>query len=112
MESVIHERIRKQINNDDVVLYMKGTAIFPLSGPSASVVQILSQMGVHFKDINLSEDSLLRAGVLEFTDWPILPLLYVKGHFIGGADIVREMFETGELEELFVSNNIECNVTE
>ncbi len=108
MENVIYDRIRKQLKENDVVLYMKGSAVFPLSGPSASVVQILSQMGVHFKDANLSEDSLLRAGVLEFTNWPVLPILYLKGEFIGGADIIREMFETGELEELFGSRSVGC----
>jgi monothiol glutaredoxin len=101
MENVIFDRIQKQIDSNDVVLYMKGTAVFPQCGFSAAVVQILSQMGIHFHDINVLEDNDIREGIKQFTDWPTIPQLYVKGEFVGGCDIIREMFETGELQELF-----------
>ncbi|PJB71439.1 MAG: monothiol glutaredoxin, Grx4 family [Alphaproteobacteria bacterium CG_4_9_14_3_um_filter_47_13] len=100
MENVVFDRIRKQIESDDIVLYMKGTAIFPQCGFSAATVQILSQIGVPFKDYNVLEDSDIREGIKQFTNWPTIPQLYVKGEFIGGCDIVREMFETGELQEM------------
>lgn len=100
MENVIFDRIRKQIDSNDIVLYMKGDAVFPQCGFSAAVVQILSQLGVPFKDINVLEDSDIREGIKQFTNWPTIPQLYVKGEFVGGCDIVREMYETGELEEM------------
>ena len=100
MENVIFDRIRKTIDSNDVVLYMKGTAVFPQCGFSAAVVQVLSQLGVPFKDVNVLEDSDIREGIKQFTNWPTIPQLYVKGEFIGGCDIVREMYETGELQEL------------
>lgn len=97
MESVIFDQIRKEINDNDVVLYMKGTAVFPQCGFSAAVVQILSELGVPFKDINILEDNIIREAIKEFTQWPTIPQLYVKGEFVGGCDIIREMYETGEL---------------
>ncbi|MCB9991859.1 MAG: Grx4 family monothiol glutaredoxin [Rhodospirillales bacterium] len=100
MENVIFDRIQKQIDSNDVVLYMKGTAVFPQCGFSAAVVQVLSQLGIPFKDVNVLEDSDIREGIKDFTNWPTLPQLYVKGEFIGGCDIVREMYETGELQEM------------
>lgn len=100
MENVVFDRIQKQIDGDDIVLYMKGNAVFPQCGFSAAVVQILSQIGVPFKDINVLEDSDIREGIKQFTDWPTIPQLYVKGEFVGGCDIVREMFETGELQDM------------
>lgn len=100
MENVIFDRIRKQIGSNDVVLYMKGTAVFPQCGFSAAVVQILSQLGVPFKDVNVLEDSDIRQGIKDFTNWPTIPQLYVKSEFVGGCDIVREMYETGELQDL------------
>lgn len=100
MENVIFDRIQKQIDSSDIVLYMKGSAVFPQCGFSAAVVQILSQIGVPFKDVNVLEDSDIREGIKEFTNWPTIPQLYVKGEFVGGCDIVREMYETGELQEM------------
>lgn len=100
MENVIFDRIRKQIESNDVVLYMKGTAIFPQCGFSAAVVQVLSQLGVPFKDVNVLDDSDIRQGIKDFTNWPTIPQLYVKGEFVGGCDIVREMYQSGELQEL------------
>lgn len=106
MENIVFDRIRKDIENNDVVLYMKGNAIFPQCGFSAAVVQILSQLGVPFKDINVLEDSDIRQGIKDFTEWPTIPQLYVKGEFVGGCDIVREMFETGELQTMMKDKGI------
>jgi len=100
MENVIFDRIRKQIESDDVVLYMKGTAVFPQCGFSAAVVQVLSQLGVAFQDVNVLEDSEIREGIKQFASWPTIPQLYVKGEFVGGCDIIREMYEAGELQEM------------
>ena len=94
------DRIRKEITSNDVVLFMKGTKAFPQCGFSGRVTQILNHMGVPFRDINVLEDQAIREGIKQFTNWPTIPQLYVKGEFVGGADIVTEMFQSGELEEL------------
>jgi monothiol glutaredoxin len=107
IENVTFDRIRQQINDDNIVVYMKGSAAFPMCGFSAAVVQILSQLGVEFSDINVLEDNDIREGIKEFTQWPTIPQLYVKGEFVGGCDIIREMYETGELEELLQNKGIE-----
>lgn len=99
--SKIFEKIKQQISDNDVVLYMKGTADFPQCGFSAMVVGILQASGVQFQDFNVLEDPELRQGIKDYTDWPTIPQLYVKGEFIGGCDIVREMHENGELIALF-----------
>lgn len=106
MENVVFDQIRKVIESNDVVLYLKGSSVFPQCGFSAAVVQILSQMGVSFKDVNVLEDSIIREGIKEFTQWPTIPQLYVKGEFIGGCDIIREMYENGELQQLMTDKNI------
>lgn len=106
MENVVFDRIRRDITDNDVVLYMKGTAVFPQCGFSAAVVQILSQLGVPFKDINILEDSTIRQGIKDFTNWPTIPQLYVKGEFVGGCDIVREMYMNGELQQLLADKGI------
>lgn len=106
MENVVFERIKKEIENNDVVLFMKGSAVFPQCGFSALVVQVLSQLGVTFHDINVLEDNDIREGIKEFTNWPTIPQLYVKGEFVGGCDIIREMYETGELQEMFKDKGI------
>lgn len=106
MENIIFDQIRKTITENDVVLYMKGSAIFPQCGFSAAVVQILSQIGVPFKDINILEDNTIREAIKEFTQWPTIPQLYVKGEFVGGADIIREMYESGELQTLLQEKEI------
>lgn len=108
MEKMIFERIRKDLNSNDIVLYMKGTAAFPQCGFSALVVQVLSQLGVPFKDINILEDSELRQGIKDFTDWPTIPQLYVKGEFVGGSDIVREMYQSGELQQLLQDKGVKA----
>jgi monothiol glutaredoxin len=97
----IHDWIRKQIAANDVVLFMKGTKTFPQCGFSSQVAQILNHMGVDFKDVNVLEDMGIREGIKSFTNWPTVPQLYVKGEFVGGCDIVREMFQEGELRQLF-----------
>jgi len=102
----VSEQIKKDINENDVVLYMKGTPVQPMCGFSAMTVQILSHMGVKFKGVNVLEDPALRQGIKEFANWPTIPQLYVKGEFIGGCDIVREMYESGELEELLKSKSV------
>jgi monothiol glutaredoxin len=107
MENVVFERIKKEINGNDIVLFMKGNAVFPQCGFSSLVVQILSQLGVSFKDINVLEDDEIRQGIKDFTDWPSIPQLYVKGEFVGGCDIIREMYESGELKEAMTSKGIQ-----
>lgn len=106
MEKIIFDRIRKDIHSHDVVLYMKGTAGFPMCGFSAAAVQILSQLGVPFRDINVLEDSDIRQGIKEFADWPTIPQLYIKGEFVGGCDIIRELYSTGELQDLLARQDI------
>lgn len=96
----IFERIRHDITKNDIVLYMKGTAVFPQCGFSAAVVQVLESLGLPFKDIDVLADPPLRQGIKDFTNWPTLPQLYIKGEFIGGCDIVREMYASGELQAL------------
>jgi len=98
-DNPVFDRIRQEIDENQVVLYMKGTPIFPQCGFSATVVQVLSEVGVKFKGVDVLMDPSLRDGVKQFSDWPTIPQLYVKGEFVGGCDIVREMFETGELKQ-------------
>jgi monothiol glutaredoxin len=105
-DNPVFQQIKKDISENDIVLYMKGTAVFPQCGFSAAVVQILGKLGVQFKGINILEDPEMRQGIKDFTNWPTIPQLYVKGEFIGGCDIVREMFESGELATLFKNNGI------
>ncbi len=106
MSNPVHDRIRQDITDNPVVLYMKGTPVFPQCGFSATVVQILSHVGVKFKGIDVLQDPGLRQGIKEFADWPTIPQLYVKGEFVGGCDIVREMYETGELEQLMAEKGV------
>jgi len=108
MQNVMNERIQKDIDANDVVLFMKGEAAFPQCGFSSLVVQVLSQLGVTFKDINVLEDNEIRQGIKDFSDWPTIPQLYVKGEFIGGCDIVREMYESGELQTLLEDKGIKA----
>ena len=92
------QRIQQDIRDNDVVLYMKGTPVFPQCGFSAAVIQVLSELGVKFKSFDVLTDPSLRQGIKEFSQWPTIPQLYVKGEFIGGCDIVREMHASGELQ--------------
>jgi len=106
MSNPTHDRIQAEINEAPVMLYMKGTAMFPQCGFSARVVQILTHMNVPFKTANVLEDMELREGIKEFSSWPTIPQLYVKGEFVGGCDIVTEMFQSGELETLMADKGI------
>jgi monothiol glutaredoxin len=102
----VHDRIRQEIKDNSVVLFMKGTPAFPMCGFSAAVVQVLNGMGVQYKGIDVLTDPGLRQGIKEFSDWPTIPQLYVKGEFIGGCDIVREMQTSGELKTLFADKGV------
>jgi len=106
MKDPVEERIEREINEYDVVLFMKGTPVFPQFGFSSVVVQVLSHLGVKFKGIDVRSDPALRQGIKAFSDWPTVPQLYIKGEFVGGSDIVREMFETGELAELLATRGV------
>ncbi len=106
MPNSVFAQIEKDIADNDVVLYMKGTSSLPQCGFSAAVVQILGMLDVDYKDINVLEDMAIREGIKEFTQWPTIPQLYVKGEFIGGCDIVREMYESGELQQLLTDKGI------
>ena len=105
-DNPLFQRIQNEINENPVMLYMKGTAMFPQCGFSARVVQILSQLGVPFKTVNVLEDSELREGIKQFSHWPTIPQLYVRGEFVGGCDIITEMFQSGELETVLTEKNI------
>ena len=106
MTDTAHDRIQAEISGSPVVLYMKGTPVFPQCGFSARVVQILSHMGVPFRGVNVLEDMEIREGIKSFSNWPTIPQLYVKGEFVGGCDIVTEMFQSGELGTLLTENGI------
>ena len=102
----IEQFIDNEVKSNDVVLFMKGTPVFPQCGFSSVVVQVLSHLDVKFKGIDVLSDPALRQGIKTFSDWPTVPQLYIKGEFVGGCDIVREMFETGELAQLLASRGV------
>jgi monothiol glutaredoxin len=102
----VAERIRSEITMHDVVLYMKGTPVFPQCGFSAQAVQILSMLGVNFRAIDVLADPSLHQGIKDFSNWPTLPQLYIKGEFIGGSDIMREMVQEGEMQTLLAAIGI------
>ena len=104
--SDINDRIQSDVESNTVMLYMKGTPMFPQCGFSARVVQILTHMGVPFQSANVLEDGELREGIKQFSQWPTIPQLYVKGEFVGGCDIVSEMYQSGELETLFKDSGV------
>ena len=99
-------RIEREIGENPVMLYMKGTAMFPQCGFSARVVQILSHLGVQFGTANVLEDPDLRDGIKAYSNWPTVPQLYVKGEFVGGCDIITEMFQSGELETMLKEKGV------
>ena len=109
LDDMTRQRIASEVTNNPVVLFMKGSPVFPMCGFSAASVQMLSHLGVRFKGINVLEDPAVREGIKEYSDWPTIPQLYVKGEFVGGSDIMREMFESGELMELMNSRGIEVD---
>ena len=102
----INQFIDSEVKSNDVVLFMKGTPVFPQCGFSSVLVQVLSHLGVKFKGIDVLGDPALRQGIKAFSDWPTIPQLYVKGDFVGGCDIVREMFETGELGQFLAGRGV------
>lgn len=102
----VTEQIQNEITNNRVVVFMKGTSEQPMCGFSARVIQILTHLNVTFKDINILDDEALRQGIKDFSNWPTIPQIYIDGEFIGGCDIVTEMFTDGELKELLVTKNL------
>ncbi len=98
-EQNVQDWIRKKVADNDVVLFMKGTKQFPQCGFSNQVAQVLAYLGVEYDDVNVLEDMAIREGIKKFTNWPTIPQLYIKGEFVGGCDIVMEMFRAGELQE-------------
>lgn len=100
MDEQLRQQIQSLVDDHDVVLFMKGTKTFPQCGFSATVVEVLRRLNVDFKDVNVLEDPAIRQGIKEFTNWPTIPQLYVKGKFVGGCDIVRDMYANGELQKL------------
>ncbi len=101
------QRIQTEVDSNDVLLFMKGTPVFPQCGFSAAVVQVLSHLQVKFNSVNVLEDMDIREGIKHYSDWPTIPQLYVKGEFVGGCDIIREMFETGELSSFLEEKGVE-----
>ena len=105
----VTESINNELNTNDVVLFMKGTPDFPMCGFSAATVQVLKNLGINFNSVNVLDSNDMREGIKKFSDWPTIPQLYVKKEFIGGCDIVKEMYESGELLELFNSRGIQVS---
>src|SRR5438874_5393362 len=106
MPDTTHDRIADDIASSDVVLFMKGTPVFPQCGFSAATVQILTNLGVKFKAVDVLKDPEVRSGVKEFSNWPTIPQLYVKGEFVGGCDILREMYEADELRSFLAERGV------
>jgi monothiol glutaredoxin len=102
----IQDTIKNEVASQDVVLFMKGTPQFPMCGFSGQVVQILDHLGVPYKGVNVLENDEIRQGIKDFANWPTIPQLYVKGEFLGGCDIVREMFQSGELQSHLTQNGV------
>jgi monothiol glutaredoxin len=105
-EMAIEQFIDNEVKNNDVVLFMKGTPQFPMCGFSGQVVQILDHLGVPYKGLNVLESEELRQGIKSYSQWPTVPQLYVKGEFVGGCDIVREMFQAGELQSMLKDKGV------
>ena len=106
--STIQDEIKQELSGTEVVLFMKGTPQMPMCGFSGQVVQILDYLGVSYKGVNVLANEEIRQGVKEFSNWPTIPQLYVKGEFVGGCDIVREMFQTGELATFMTEQGVPC----
>ena len=107
----IEQFIRNEVEGNDVVVFMKGTPQFPMCGFSGQVVQILDHLGVAYKGLNVLESDDLRDGIKSYTNWPTIPQLYVKGEFVGGCDIIREMFQAGELQDLLKTKGVQVRET-
>jgi monothiol glutaredoxin len=106
MTTTVQDRIAKDVAENEVLLFMKGTPVFPQCGFSAAVVQILSELGVKFKAVDVLKDADIRQGIKDFSNWPTIPQLYVKGEFVGGCDIIKEMFEQGELDDFLAERGV------
>jgi monothiol glutaredoxin len=106
-DNAVFERIKDEITTTPIVLYMKGTPVFPQCGFSSMAVQVLSHLGVKFKGVDVLADPAIRQGIKDFANWPTIPQLYIAGEFVGGADIIREMYQSGELEQLLHEKGIE-----
>ncbi len=106
-DTSVNQRIADEVGSNDVVLFMKGTPVFPQCGFSATLVQVLSLLGVKFKGIDVLADDEIREGIKAYSSWPTIPQLYVKGEFLGGCDIIREMYESGELGPVLTEKGIE-----
>jgi monothiol glutaredoxin len=102
----VNERIDELVKNNDVVLFMKGTPLFPQCGFSSKAIAILDHLGVAYESVDVLQDMEIRAGIKDYSDWPTIPQLYVKGEFLGGSDIMMEMYEAGELQELVESQGL------
>ena len=100
----VKERIGALVKSNDVVLFMKGSALFPQCGFSSRAVAILDHLGVPFETVDVLQDPEIRAGIKDYSEWPTVPQLYVKGEFVGGSDIMMEMFESGELQQLVAAD--------
>lgn len=109
MNSDVMKWIENEIQNNDVVLFMKGNAAFPQCGFSSAVASILGKLGVEFRDVNVLENDAIRDAIKNFSDWPTIPQLYLRGEFIGGCDIVRELYQSGELEKILRDKSINYN---
>ena len=107
----VSESIKNEIKSNNVVLFMKGTPVFPMCGFSAAVVNILSELKVKYSSINVLDSDEMREGIKTFSNWPTIPQLYIKEEFIGGCDIIKEMYDSGELKELFNTRGIEINLS-
>jgi monothiol glutaredoxin len=109
MDNPVFVEIQKRIDGSEVMLFMKGTPLFPQCGFSARVVQILKHAGVPFSSVNVLEEQEIRDGIKEFSNWPTIPQLYVKGEFVGGCDIVTEMYQAGELQAMLTEKGVTQN---
>ena len=106
MTDAVQQRIADIVNSNDVVLFMKGTPLFPQCGFSSRAVAILDHLGVAYESVDVLQDQLVRQGIKAFSDWPTIPQLYVKGEFVGGRDIMMEMYEAGELQQLMADEGV------
>ena len=106
-DTAVHDQIAKTVSENDVVLFMKGTPTFPQCGFSSTAVQVFDYLGVEYGAVNVLEDPAIRQGIKDYNNWPTIPQVFVKGEFIGGCDIVREMFESGELRTLLSDKGVE-----
>ena len=104
--SSVQDTIKNTVTSNDVVIYMKGTPVFPQCGFSSTVVQIFDYLGVDYESVNVLEDPEVRQGIKDYNNWPTIPQIFIKGEFMGGCDIMREMFETGELKTVLAENKI------